>query len=256
MDRQERNEHEEHFDEPSLEDFLPNEEDKILKDRQMKRQSLIHKSIATILVIALLISLNQVWPRLINFTSIEFLQKSSELSKQDDIKEYKEAVVTIQDQYTKGTGFNISENGLIVTNKHVVDEMYPITVIFPNGEWMKAEIISAETDIDLAFLRINGEQLPHISLSEPDAWRVQDHIYVIGNPLFHNQIVNEGSILQGSEKNSVLRLSAPIYQGNSGSPVISSASGKVIGVVYAKSITEDVGYAIPIEQVLEKIPNK
>lgn len=256
MDRQEWNENEEHFDEPSLEDFLPNEEDKIVKDRQMKRQSLIRKFIATILVIALLISLNQVWPRVFNFSSIKFLQKSSELSKQDDIKEYKEAVVTIQDQYTKGTGFNISETGLIVTNKHVVDDMYPITVMFPNGEWMAAEIISAETDIDLAFLKINGEQLPHISLSEPDAWLIQDHIYVIGNPLFHNQIVNEGSILQGSEKNSVLRLSAPIYQGNSGSPVISSASGKVIGVVYAKSITEDVGYAIPIEQVLEKLPNK
>lgn len=255
MDRQERNKNEEYFDEPSLEDFLPNEENKILKDRQMKRRSLIRKFIATMLVIALLISLNQVWPRVINFASLEFLQKSSELSKQDDIKVYKEAVVTIQDQYTKGTGFNISETGLIITNKHVVDDMFPITVIFPNGEWMAAEIISAETDIDLAFLKINGKQLPHISLSEPDAWQVHDHIYVIGNPLFHNQIVNEGNILQGSDKNGVLRLSAPIYKGNSGSPVISE-SGKVIGVVYAKSMSEDIGYAIPIEQVLEKLPNK
>ncbi|MEC1772671.1 S1C family serine protease [Schinkia azotoformans] len=256
MSRQDRNENEEHFDEPSLEDFLPNEEDKIVKDRQMKHQSLIRKFIAAILVIVLFISLNQVWPRVINFSSIKFLQKSSELSKQDDIKEYKEAVVTIQDQYTKGTGFNISETGLIVTNKHVVDDMHPITVMFPNGEWMAAEIISAETDLDLAFLKIKGEKLPHISLSEPDEWLVQDHIYVIGNPLFHNQIVNEGNILQGSDKNGVLRLSAPIYKGNSGSPVISSESGKVIGVVYAKSMTEDVGYAIPIEQVLEKLPNK
>ncbi|EKN70781.1 serine protease [Schinkia azotoformans] len=256
MDRQDRNENEEHFDEPSLEDFLPNEEDKIVKARQMKRQSVIRKFITAILVIALLISLNQVWPRVINFSSIKFLQKSSELSKQDDIKEYKEAVVTIQDQYTKGTGFNISETGLIVTNKHVVEDMHPITVIFPNGEWKTADIISVETDIDLAFLKIKGEQLPYMSLSEPDAWQVQDHIYVIGNPLFHNQIVNEGNILQGSEKNGVIRLSAPIYKGNSGSPVISSETGKVIGVVYAKSMTEDVGYAIPIEQVLEKLSNK
>lgn len=258
MDRQEHNENEngEHFDEPSLEDFLPNEEDKIVKDRQNKRRSLIRKFVATMLAIALLVSLNQVWPRVINFTSIEFLQKSSELSKQADIKEYKEAVVTIQDQYTKGTGFNISENGLIVTNKHVVDDMNPITVMFLNGEWMEAEIISAETDIDLAFLKVNGEQLPHISLSEPDAWEVQDHIYVIGNPLFHNQIVNEGNILQGSDKNGIVMLSAPIYKGNSGSPVISSESGKVIGVVYAKSMTEDIGYAIPIEQVLERLSNK
>ena len=48
-------------------------------------------------------------------------------------------------------------------------------------------------------------------------------------------------------------LSAPIYKGNSGSPVISS-KGDVIGVVFAKSTEDPIGYAIPIEKVLEKLP--
>ena len=77
--------------------------------------------------------------------------------------------------------------------------------------------------------------MPYITLSKPDKWRTEDHVYVIGNPLFHNQIVNEGQILKGSHQNEVLMLSAPIYKGNSGSPVISS-SGDVIGVVFAKSL--------------------
>ena len=87
----------------------------------------------------------------------------------------------------------------------------------------------------------------------PDMWEVDDHIYVIGNPLLHNQVANEGEILDGSLKNGILRLSAPIFKGNSGSPVIND-KGMVIGVVYAITTNDQVGIAIPIEQVLEKLP--
>ncbi|MFE8697436.1 S1C family serine protease [Cytobacillus sp. FJAT-53684] len=253
MDHYEKEDDEVHFEEPPLEDFLPNEEDQLLADRQKRRKSFVRKGVALCLAVALFISVIQIWPQVFNLSSIKFLQKSAELSKQEDIQKYKEAVVTIQDQYSKGTGFNISENGLIITNNHVIEGMYPITVTFPNGELFKATIIKAEPDLDLAFLQITGDKLPHLSLSEPDLWRIQDHIYVIGNPLLHNQIVNEGALLEGSEKNGVLQLSAPIYKGNSGSPVI-SVSGDVIGVVYAISTKDQIGLAIPIEKVIDHLP--
>ena len=195
----------------------------------------------------------QIWPQIFNLSSIPFLQKSAELSQKEDIRQYKEAVVTIQDQTSKGTGFNISNKGLIITNHHVIDGMNPITVTFPNGDLLEASLLVTDPDLDLAILEIKGENLPYITLSKPDKWRTEDHVYVIGNPLFHNQIVNEGQILKGSHQNEVLMLSAPIYKGNSGSPVISS-SGDVIGVVFAKSLEEPIGYAIPIEKVLEKLP--
>ena len=63
----------------------------------------------------------------------------------------------------------------------------------------------------------------------------------------------KGRFLDGSDPNGVLLLSAPIYKGNSGSPVISS-KGDVIGVMFAKSMEDPIGYAIPIEKVLEKLP--
>ena len=94
--------------------------------------------------------------------------------------------------------------------------------------------------------------MPYITLSKPNKWRTEDHVYVIGNPPFHNQIVNEGQILKGSHQNEVLMSVVPIYKGNSGSPVISS-SGEVIGVVFAKSLEKPIGYAIPIEKVFRKI---
>ena len=253
MDDLEKDQNEDQFEEPTLEDFLPNEEDEWNKERKQKRKSWITKLVASILSFALFVSAIQIWPQLFNLSSISFLQKSSVLSQQEDISEYKNAVVTIQNQYSKGTGFNISKNGLIITNYHVVNNMNPITVTFPKGELLNASIIVSDPDLDLAILQVKGEDLPFLTLSKPDEWHKQDHIYVIGNPLFHNQIVNEGKILDGSDPNGVLMLSAPIYKGNSGSPVISS-KGDVIGVVFAKSMEEPIGYAIPIEKVLEKLP--
>ena len=249
----EKDQKEDQFEEPPLEDFLPNEEDERIKERQRKRRSVITKVVAIVLAFALVVSALQIWPQIFNLSSIPFLQKSAELSQQEDIQQYKEAVVTIKISHPKGTGFNISSNGLIITNHHVIDEMNPITVTFPNGRLLETSLLLSDPDLDLAILEIEGEDFPYLTLSMPDKWRTEDHVYVIGNPLFHHQIVNEGKILEGSHQNGVLMLSAPIYKGNSGSPVISS-SGDVIGVVFAKSLEEPIGYAIPIEKVLEKLP--
>ncbi len=243
---------EKHYEEPPLEDFLPNEEDEWLIERQKKRRSLVRKATAIVLSFALIITTIQIWPQLFNLSSLSFLQKSAELSQQEDIQQYKEAVVTIQDQYSKGTGFNISENGLIITNHHVIDEMNPITVTFPNGKLFHATRLVSDSNLDLAVLQVEGEDLPFMTLSKSGNWAIHDPIYVIGNPLFHTQIVNEGDILEGSLDTGFLIISAPIYKGNSGSPVISK-NGDVIGVVFAKSTEEPIGYAIPIEKVLEKL---
>ncbi|WP_159433432.1 S1C family serine protease [Bacillus tuaregi] len=253
MDQHEQDEEKKYGEEPPIEDFLPNEEDVILRKKQKKRKSLLVKLVSIGLVLALLISFNQVWPQVFNLPSIKFLQKSNQLSKQEDIKKYKEAVVTIQDPYTKGTGFNVSEDGFIITNRHVVEDMNPISVIFPQGDVLEASIVQMDSELDLAFLKVDGNNLPFLTLSKPEKWTTHDHIYVIGNPLFHNQIVNEGNILEESNRNHLLMISAPIYKGNSGSPVI-GLHGEAIGVVYAKTLDDGTGLAIPVEAFFEKIP--
>ncbi|MEH7393089.1 S1C family serine protease [Bacillus sp. JJ1474] len=253
MNHYDTDENKDKFEEPPLEDFLPNEEDEWLREKQKRRNIIVKRTISVGVAIALIVSLLQIWPQVFNLSSINFLQKSAELSKQEEIQKYKEAVVTVHDQHSKGTGFNISEHGLIITNHHVVDNMYPITVTFSNGDIFQATILQSYPDIDLAFLQIDGEQLPALSLGQPNTWAVSDQIYVIGNPLLHNQIAIDGEILEGSDKNGVLMLSSPIYNGNSGSPVI-NLKGNVIGVVFALSTKDQIGLAIPIEKMLEKLP--
>ncbi|KAB2338036.1 trypsin-like peptidase domain-containing protein [Cytobacillus depressus] len=255
MNPYDKSENEDQFEEPPLEDFLPNEEDEWLREKAKRRNLVVKRTITLGVSIALLVSLLQIWPQVFNLSSIKFLQKSAELSQQEDIQAYKEAVVTVHDQNSRGTGFNISENGLIITNHHVVDKMNPITVTFPNGEIFQAEILQSYPDTDLAFLEIKAKNLPALSLSQPNSWTAFDQIYVIGNPLLHNQIAMDGEILEGSDKNGLLLLSAPIYKGNSGSPVI-NLEGNVIGVVFALSRKDQTGLAIPVEKVLEKLPER
>jgi serine protease Do len=87
-------------------------------------------------------------------------------------------------------------------------------------------------------------------------WGENDHIYIIGNPLSYTQIANEGEIINTTPTSAVLQITAPVYRGNSGSPVLTEKN-EVIGVVYAatvptiKSGEKATGLAVPVQRVFE-----
>lgn len=189
--------------------------------------------------------------------AIEFLKVSTQLSKQDNIQQYKKAVVTIDTQSSKGTGFTVSEDGYILTNEHVIDDALSITVIFPDESLYEAELIKAYEEYDLALLKITGDDLPFLNLASTSNYKEQEHVYFIGNPLYFSGIANEGEVIGPTEGSSisgeVIMMNAPVYRGNSGSPVIND-TGAVIGVVFATGKRDPhgkVGLFIPIERVHE-----
>ncbi|MBE4908980.1 trypsin-like peptidase domain-containing protein [Bacillus luteolus] len=241
----------EHYEGPSAEDFLFTKEELVEKKNRKKERNTSGKLIAYVLVLALLVSGFSVWINIFNIPSFEFLRKSNELSKIENIQNYKEAVVTIEGGNSKGTGFNISPEGFIVTNHHVIDDMLSILVIFPQGEFYQATVKETYPELDIALLEIEAQNLPYLELQDQKEWKLDDHIYVIGNPLAYSQIVMEGNI---AGLDSRMQISAPIHKGNSGSPVIDT-NGLVIGVVYAKTIPqlgkgeESVGLAVPIDTI-------
>lgn len=185
--------------------------------------------------------------------AIEFLTASARLSANENIQSYKKAVVTIAAGDSKGTGFSISSNGNILTNFHVVEGNEQVKVDFPENGLYTADVVDTYEEIDLALLKVNGEKFPFLKLAEQPAYQKDDSITFIGNPLRFHGIVNEGtiidSLLLSDWAEEVIMIKAPVYRGNSGSPVIDE-NGQVIGVVFATTKHEvygKVGLAVPIE---------
>lgn len=201
--------------------------------------------------------------------AIKFLVKSRELSKNEAVQLYKEAVVEIKTGQSSGTGFNILADGYIITNHHVVNKGSMLRVGFPEGKSYSAQIVMNRPDIDIAILKVDDPQhgeaaydFPTLELKFEHIVEQEEPVYVIGNPLLFRFIANEGQIIGTIQlqdwEHPVLVIDAPIYKGNSGSPVI-AMDGKVIGVVFATTRIEHngskkkVGLAIPVDYMQEQL---
>ncbi|MBP3950285.1 S1C family serine protease [Bacillus suaedae] len=251
----ETDEEEVEFEEPAPEDFLFDEEETVDEKDKKRRKTVLFRVIGLIVAVVLILQVGNIWFNILSEESRELTETSEELSQQEDVSIYKEAVVAIQGNGGRGTGFSISDNGYILTNHHVVSQRQPLTVSFPNGDYFTAEIVESMEEPDLALLKVDGEDLPFLTLRSSDAKENED-IYVIGNPRLQTQIVNEGQILNNENPFQRMRISNKILPGHSGSPVIAQ-NGEVVGVVYARSLGTEEGYglAIPVGQVYDYFPS-
>jgi serine protease Do len=163
-----------------------------------------------------------------------------------------------------GTGFLVSEDGLIVTNKHVVsDEAAEYTVLLDGGKEYKATVLARDPAHDLAVIRIEGSGFPTISLGDSDSVKVGQTVIAIGNSLgeFSNSVsrgivsglgrsVTAGSGYGDAETlTGIIQTDAAINPGNSGGPLL-DVSGHVIGInVAVAQGAQSVGFAIPVNQI-------
>lgn len=253
----------EYFSDEDAERFFNQEE--MVEEEEIEtspQRPWIKKIIAVLLSVVLLGNIIAFMPQIYSFPAIQFLKKNRELSQNEHIQQYKQAIVTVNAQGRKGTGFNISADGLVITNHHVVEDEKLSVVKFPHGQSYTAELTISDPDMDIAILRIKDHDkqsaLPVLELAPEMALEIGMPFYVIGNPLFFYQIANEGQIFgipsQQFRESPVILLDAPIYKGNSGSPVIGE-NGKVIAVVFATTKvkfdnhSKKVGLATPIDEV-------
>lgn len=200
----------------------------------------------------------------------DLIAESLRLEKDIDIQRLQTAVVKINVisrkqgyaaavEQRSGTGFNIEPSGLIITNHHVIDGAVNMSITFSSGKVYKAEYWKSKPEFDLAVIKLKAADLPIVPINseQPNSG---DKIRVVGNPLGLNNIVVEGEFkryLKVKDKpGTILGIDAPIFPGNSGSPVF-DRKGKVIGVVFGSlhkqndNQEEIVGLVIPIKEVME-----
>lgn len=260
MTQTNKNNHEELTEEEFLELVLE-EQQKALEEERLRRLEGVNKPkkqkpfarlLVWMIALALVFNTFAILLNIFSIPAVEFIQVSTRLSAQEDIKQYKKAVVEVSTGDSKGTGFAISSDGLILTNHHVIDHALQLTVVFPNDGIYEAEVIASYPDIDTALIKVKGDDLPHLEVADTYQYDADEHVYFIGNPLYFTGIANEGTVLDWVRlddwEEPVMMMQAPVYKGNSGSPVISE-SGEVIGIVFATLNTDEhgkVGLFVPI----------
>lgn len=163
-----------------------------------------------------------------------------------------------------GSGFFVSSEGLIVTNRHVIEDKEAIYTVFTNdGKKHKATVIARDPVLDIALLKIEGNNFPVLSLGNSDSLLIGQTVIAIGNALaeFSNTVsvgvisglsrsVTAGSSFGKAELlDHVIQTDAAINPGNSGGPLL-DLSGRVIGVnVAVVSGSQGIGFALPINSI-------
>jgi len=169
-----------------------------------------------------------------------------------------------------GTGFVISADGLIVTNRHVVgDTQAKYEVITKDDKAYEVQKIYRDPVNDLAILKIEASGLKPVEMGDSSKLKVGQFVVAIGTALgeFRHTVttgvvsglgrgITAGSPFEGSERlDDVIQTDAAINPGNSGGPLLNSA-GQVIGINTAVSAQgQNIGFAIPINVIAEAIDN-
>lgn len=168
---------------------------------------------------------------------------------------------------SSGSGVIVNENGFIVTNNHVVDGADVVDVILSNNRTYRAEVMGTDPDTDLALIKINQKDLPHLSFVDSDQVKVGEWVLAVGNPFNLTSTVTAGIISakgrnigiinsgnrqdpQGSRTaiESFIQTDAAINPGNSGGALV-NLNGDLIGINTAIASTTGAyagyGFAVP-----------
>ena len=130
-----------------------------------------------------------------------------------------------------GTGFIVSENGLVVTNRHVVEGIRRVTVILATGEEFRGEVVQRHSVLDLAYVEIDSDRaFTPLAIGDSNDVRAGEAVIAIGYPL-GEELGLEPTVSRGiisAKRDDYLQTDASLNPGNSGGPLL-DANGNVVG---------------------------
>ncbi|MBQ3481656.1 MAG: trypsin-like peptidase domain-containing protein [Oscillospiraceae bacterium] len=195
-----------------------------------------------------------------------------ELSLQELYRRCSQSIVAIsgymngKSGYNWGTGVILSEDGLILTNTHVIADCDRATVTLPDDTVCEAKLVGADSISDIAVLKIEAKGLTPAVFGDSSALEVGDSVAAIGNPLGEEfrltltrgiiSAIERGINYKGHSMN-LLQTDTAINEGNSGGPLL-NMYGQVIGITNMKMMSsyssiEGIGFAIPSVTVVKII---
>jgi serine protease Do len=159
-----------------------------------------------------------------------------------------------------GSGFIYKENGIVITNYHVIEGATDISVIMSDGTQYKAKLLGSDKKLDIAVLKIiSDKKFPFVKLGNSDDIILGESVIAIGNPYGLNNSVTTGVISNklrviksGNSFSVYIQSDALINPGHSGGPLI-NVEGKVIGInsaIYKQA--QGIGFSIPIN-ILKRV---
>jgi serine protease Do/serine protease DegQ len=159
-----------------------------------------------------------------------------------------------------GSGVVIdAQEGLILTNSHVIGHADEIIVTLPDGRELPAKRVGSDRGTDVAVIKVQAQNLTALPIGDSDRLEVGDFVLAIGNPYRIGQTVTSG-IISGLHRRNVgieeyedfIQTDAAIYPGNSGGALV-NLDGELIGIntafIGATSTNPGMGFAIPINMV-------
>jgi serine protease Do len=152
----------------------------------------------------------------------------------------------------------VTNEGHIITNNHVVDQVDEIEVQLSDGRTRKARVVGADAQVDLAVLKIDDPAVKPLKLADSDSVQAGDFVLAIGNPFGFEETVTDGIISSKGRPNrtdvfgDLLQTNAAINPGNSGGPLI-NLRGEIVGInaaiISRSGGSQGIGFAIPSNTV-------
>jgi serine protease Do len=182
-----------------------------------------------------------------------------ELAVEDVVEKSKPAVVLLKSPRGQGSGFFISDTGVIATNAHVAKGQDALTAMLPTGQQLEAKVVYIDSDIDFALVKVEGSGFPHLTLADVTTVRQGQTVIAIGNPgLGIPFSVTKGIVSAIGQKSDASRgtwiqTDAAINPGNSGGPLL-NGYGEVVGMNTSRIVRigfQSISFALSATDLLE-----
>ncbi|HEV2289993.1 MAG TPA: trypsin-like peptidase domain-containing protein [Candidatus Acidoferrales bacterium] len=156
------------------------------------------------------------------------------------------AIVRIEGDLKRGTGFFVTDTGLIATNKHVVGEQSELYVVTHSKVRLPARVVYTDPDVDLAIVKVDGNNFPHLPLAAIDSVQRGETVIAIGDPgggfadTLTRGVVSGIGVDRGLGDGTWIQTDATINPGNSGGPLLDTY-GRVVGITALSRIRNNAG---------------